>query len=128
MAFSDSSWQDCPDTGRTIGAYIIFYQGGKIYHGTHVSVPVTKSSADSDYNISCTAKMNLADFRILINEFLNKGPDIVTEESPLIILDIRSSVCMAKNGKDTKHTMHIERRVNFVRNGENYKMKNIYCC
>ena len=24
MAFSDSSWQDCPDTGRSTGAYIIF--------------------------------------------------------------------------------------------------------
>ena len=28
MVFSDSSWQDCPDTDRSIGAYIIFYQGG----------------------------------------------------------------------------------------------------
>ena len=28
MAFSDSVWQDCPDTGRSTGAYIIFYQGG----------------------------------------------------------------------------------------------------
>ena len=28
MAFSDSSWQDFPDTGRSTGAYIIFYQGG----------------------------------------------------------------------------------------------------
>ena len=28
MDFSDSSWQDCTDTGRSIGAYIIFYQGG----------------------------------------------------------------------------------------------------
>ena len=34
MAFSDSSWQDCPDTGIIIGAYIIFYQGGPIDHGT----------------------------------------------------------------------------------------------
>ena len=25
MDFSDSSWQDCPDTGRSSGAYIIFY-------------------------------------------------------------------------------------------------------
>ena len=24
---SDSSWQDCPDTGRSTGSYIIFYQG-----------------------------------------------------------------------------------------------------
>ena len=27
MVFSDSSWQDCPDTGINKGAYIIFYQG-----------------------------------------------------------------------------------------------------
>ena len=44
-AFSDYSWQDCPDTGRSKGAYIIFYQGGPIDHGTHVTVPVSKSSA-----------------------------------------------------------------------------------
>ena len=25
MYFSDSSWQDFPDTGRSTGAYIIFY-------------------------------------------------------------------------------------------------------
>ena len=36
MAFYDSSWKDCPDTGRSTGAYIIFYQGGPIGHGTHV--------------------------------------------------------------------------------------------
>ena len=45
MDFSDSSWHDCPDTGRSTGAYNIFYQGGPIYHGTHVPGPVAKSSA-----------------------------------------------------------------------------------
>ena len=30
MAFSDFSWQDCPDNGRSTGAYTIFYQGGPI--------------------------------------------------------------------------------------------------
>ena len=43
--FSDSSWQDYPDTGRSTGAYIIFYQYGSIDHGTHVPVPVSQSSA-----------------------------------------------------------------------------------
>ena len=28
MNFSDSSWQDFPDTGRSTESYIIFYQGG----------------------------------------------------------------------------------------------------
>ena len=40
MAFSDSSWQAFPDTGRSTGAYIIFYQGGPIDQGTHVPGPV----------------------------------------------------------------------------------------
>ena len=45
VGFSDSSWQDCPDTGRSIGTYIIFYQGGTIDHGTHVPGQVSQSSA-----------------------------------------------------------------------------------
>ena len=30
MAFSRSIWQYFPDTGRSTGSYIIFYQGGQI--------------------------------------------------------------------------------------------------
>ena len=48
MDFSDSSWQYCPDTGRHTGAYNIFYQGGTIDHGTHVTVPVYQSSSESE--------------------------------------------------------------------------------
>ena len=50
IGFFYYSWQDCPDTGRSTGAYIIFYQGGPIGHGTHVPVPVAQSSAESEYN------------------------------------------------------------------------------
>ena len=53
---------------------------------------------------------------MLINELLNKDPDIVPEEPTLIILDINYDVCMAKNAKDTNKTRHISRRVNFMRN------------
>ena len=44
MGLSDSSWRDCPYTGRNTGAYIIFDQGGPIEHGTHVPGPVSQSS------------------------------------------------------------------------------------
>ena len=47
MDFSDFSWKDCPDTGRSTGAYIIFYQGGTIDHVTHVPGPVYQSSVES---------------------------------------------------------------------------------
>ena len=76
MVLSDYSWKYCPYTVRSTGAYIIFYQGVPIDHGTHVPVPVSQSSAESEYNVACTTGMALASFRMLIDEFLNKGPDI----------------------------------------------------
>ena len=48
MDFSDSSWQDCPETGRSTVEYIISYQGGPIDHGTHVPGPVAQASAESE--------------------------------------------------------------------------------
>ena len=35
---------------------------------------------------------------------------------------------MAKNGRDTKHTRNIARRMHFVRNGEKCKMHKIEWC
>ena len=94
MDFYNSSWKYCPETGRSTGEYSIFYQSGPIDHITHVPVPVAQSSAESEYNAACTAGMALARFRVLINELLNKDPDMVPEESTLIIslTNIRLSI------------------------------------
>ena len=72
--------------------------------------------------------MALAHFRMLIHELLIKDPDIFPEEAPLIALDSKYNMCMAKNGKDTKNTRHIARIMNFVRNGEKCKMHKIDWC
>ena len=45
MAFYNYSSQDCTDTCRITGAYIIFYRGSSIKHGTHVPVTVSQPSA-----------------------------------------------------------------------------------
>ena len=83
---------------------------------------------ESEYNAECTAGMALAHFRMLFHELLNEYPEMVTKEDPLIFLDIKYAMCMAKNCRDTKHTRHIARRMHFVRNGEKCKMKKIYWC
>ena len=65
---------------------------------------------------------------MLNNDLLNKNPDVVPEQAPQIILDIKSDVCMAKNSKDTKHTRHISRIIHFVRNGEECNFhKTVWC-
>ena len=72
--------------------------------------------------------MSLAHFRVTNNEFLKKYPDVVPEQANIIILDSKSAVCMAKNGKYTKHTRHVSRRIHFVRNVEELNMhKKVWC-
>ena len=65
---------------------------------------------------------------MLIIEFSYKDPNVVSEKYLLVLLDRKFDVCMSNNGKDTKHTRHIARRVNLVRNGENCKICKIGWC
>ena len=63
-------------------------------------------------------KMALAYFSMLVHELLNKYPDIVTEEYHLFILDSKSAVYMANNGKYINHTRNVARIINSASNGE----------
>ena len=128
MAFSDYSCKDCLNTGRSTGACVVFYQGGKIDLGTHVPGPVSQSNSESEYNAACTVGMDLAYFRMLVHECFNKDPYIFPEEAPIIILDRKSAVSMDNNGKDTKHTRNIARRVYFVRSTKTCKIHKIDWC
>ena len=72
--------------------------------------------------------MVLAHFRMFVHELLNEYPDMFPKEAPLIVLDRKSAMCMAKNGRDTKNNRHIARIMNFVSNGEKFKMHKIEWC
>ena len=72
----------------------------------------------SEYNAAFTVVIYLTHLRMLTNAFLSKGSYIFIEEAPLIILCRKYALCMAYNGKDTKHTIHIDRRVHLVINDE----------
>ena len=72
--------------------------------------------------------MDLAHFRMLNYELLNKDPDIILEEAPLIILDSNSAMCKADDDKDTKHKKINARIMHFVRNGEKCKIHKIDLC
>ena len=51
----------------------------------------------------------------MTNELMNKEIYVFLEQSPLIVLDNKPSMCMEKKGKYTKRTRHISRRMAFVR-------------
>ena len=97
-------------------------------HSTHVPGPVAQSSAESEYNAACAAGMALAHFRMINSELEGKEPDQLPSDPPLIILDSKAGVDMSKNGKDTKYTRHIARRVHFVRQGEAQGLHRVSWC
>ena len=100
----------------------------KIDHFTHVTVIVAQYISKSEYNSACIVGMALAHFIMLNNYLMNKDPDVVPEQELVIILDRKSSLCMASNGKYTKHTRNISRRIKFVINGEDFNLhKTVWC-
>ena len=56
----------------------MLYQGGPIDSCTNFPGPVSQLSAESEYNVECTAVMSPAQFRIINNELMKKDPYVVT--------------------------------------------------
>ena len=117
MVFYYSIWKDCSDNIRSAVSFIFFYQGGPIDHFTHVPGTVSQWNFESGYNAECTLVMDISHLRVISNELLNKDPDVVPKQTPLIIFDNKWDICKPKICNDIKHTRHIFRIINFVING-----------
>ena len=115
MLFTDSSWQDCKDTGRSTGCFLIFHQGGLIDGGSFVPQPVALSTAESEYNSIAQGMQAVANNRQVIHELHGNHPD--TPLSVPFFTDSESALAMGNSIKDTKRTRHIQRRIHYVRDG-----------
>jgi hypothetical protein len=71
FGFSDSSWNDVQDTGRSTGCFIITYMGGIVNHSSNMPDPVALSSAEAEYNEGCIAMMAASHLRMLLCELSN---------------------------------------------------------
>jgi hypothetical protein len=123
LAFTDSSWQDCPDTGRSTCGYKIFIQGGLVEAQSTLPVPVAMSSAEAEYMGACNSGTMIVHLRQLLYEFKYLGTpeyeiDGMFGKTPSIILtDNQATVKMSKNYKVTAKNRHVGRRWHFVRRG-----------
>jgi len=111
--FTDSSWNDDPDHGRSTGCFIITYMGGIVDHSSNVPDPMALSSAEAEYNEGCVAFMAASHLRMLLCEFEGTCDEDTPPTS--IYFDSKSAIAMGENYKDTKHTRHIMRRYHYVR-------------
>jgi hypothetical protein len=110
---TDASWQDCPDTSRSTGCYMIFVQGGIVDAASFVPNPIALSSAESEYNAGAFGVTAAQHVRQLFQELHGLDPD--TSLSIPLVMDSSSAIAIASKSRDTRHTRHIQRRVHFVR-------------
>jgi hypothetical protein len=128
IGFSDSSWQDCPDTGRSTTGYKVFIQGGVIDANSSMPVPVALSSAEAEYMGACNLGAIISHLRELLYEFEYLGTEqyeidgIFGETPSMMLIDNQATVSMSKNYKVTSKNRHIGRRWHFVRRGTIAKM------
>ena len=122
LVFSDLSWNDCIDTGRSTGGYIGLNQGGAVDYGSHLPVPVAMSSGEAEYISAAVACMRANHLRMLIYDLKFLGSDTydadnLEYEPARIIIDNEAAIAMAKCNKDTAGNRHVARRYHYVRQG-----------
>ena len=66
VTFTDSSWNDCIDTGRSTGGNCSIMQWGPVDHSSHLPIPVAMSSGEAEYISAATAWMKASHLRMLI--------------------------------------------------------------
>jgi hypothetical protein len=66
--FTDSSWNDDVDTGRSSGCFMIIYMGGVVEHSSNIHDPVALSSAEAEYNEACLACMATAHLKQFLED------------------------------------------------------------
>jgi hypothetical protein len=123
--FSDASWQDCPDTGRSTVGYMIFHNGALIEANSTMPTPIAMSTSEAEYMAACSATMATAHIRMLLYDMMFLGTKQWRESTQrlpttptVLMIDNDATVQIAKNGKLTRKTRHIERRFHFVRQGQ----------
>ena len=113
IQFTDSSFQDCPDTSRSTGGHLTFMQGAVVDAVSTMPGPVSQSTCEAEYCMASLAVMAGVHIKKVFNEMLGYYSD-----RPLTIpvgTDSQSAMDTATSPKETSRTRHIARRFHYVR-------------
>ncbi|MGH7954813.1 MAG: reverse transcriptase domain-containing protein [Gloeomargaritales cyanobacterium] len=123
VTFTDSSFQDQIDDGRSSGSFCSFCQGGLIDYGCFVPEPIAMSTGEAEYMAAATGAMAAQHLRMLENDFENLGNigySVLNDEKmppAMILIDNMAAKAMSECERSTKMTRHMVRRYHYVRQG-----------
>ena len=112
LTFSESSWNNCIDTGRSKGGYMIWRQSDAVDYVSHLPVPVAMSSGEAEYISAAVACTKASHIRMLEYDFKFLGSKSYDLDNPIfepsrIIIDNEAAIAMSKCNKDTAGNRHV---------------------
>jgi hypothetical protein len=113
IVFTDSSFQDCPDSARSTGGFLIFMQGAVIDVTSTMPQLVSWSTCEAEYCMAALAVMAAFFIRKVYNEL--HGLDSDHQLTIPIGIDSQSAMDTAISYKETQRTRHFARRFHFIR-------------
>ena len=113
VVVSDSSFQDCPDTSRSTGGYMIMVQGGVVGAASFMPSLITHSTGEAEYCTAAMALMAASSIRKIYNELNDRDADAMLT-IPLGI-DSQAARDIAASPRETKRTRHMQRRFHYLR-------------
>jgi Reverse transcriptase (RNA-dependent DNA polymerase) len=113
VVFSDASFQDCPDSGRSTGGYLIFMQGAVVDATSTMPQLVPWSTCEAEYCLASLATMAAFYIRKVYNEL--HGIDSDRQLTIPLGIDSQSAMDTAISYKETQRTRHFSRRFHFIR-------------
>jgi hypothetical protein len=113
VVFSDVSFQDCPDSGRSTGGFLIFMQGGVVDTTSTMPQLVARSTCQAEYCMGALAVLAAFYTRKVYNELHGIDPDC--HLTIPIGTDSQSAIDTAISQKETQRTRHFSRRFHFIR-------------
>lgn len=123
ITFTDASFQDQVDDGRSSGSFCIFCRGGLVDYGCFVPCPVAMSTGEAEYMSAATGAMGAQHMRMLENDLENLGASeysVLSDDMQppaVILIDNTAAKAMAECERSSKMTRHIVRRYHYVRQG-----------
>ena len=94
VTFSDSSWNDDVDHGRSTGCFLIVLMCVVVDHSPNLPDPVALSSAEREYNKCCVAGMTTTHMNMFLHDLL-------------LFLDNNYAIAIDTSLKDAKHNWRI---------------------
>jgi hypothetical protein len=113
ITVSDLSFQDCLDTSRSTGGYMLMMRGGVVDAASQMPSLVTHSTGESEYCQGTLALMASSYVKKVYNEL--NGRDADTPLTIPIGVDSKAATDIAASEKDTKRTRHMQCRMHYWR-------------